>query len=269
MDVSSKFRKAVRDPTLVLRGLRDLGIRAGRRLRYHDAFYRLDPERVLTKRFEERFQPIGGHAYPVGNYYLDDRAPLGRDSIVYSFGVLTDVAFDLAVSERFDCSVFLYDPTPVSVRFMARYAAHPRLRFFPVGVWTSDTSLTFVMPRFGGSASAVRPVDGGEPFVAPCKELRTLMRENGHTHIDVLKMDIEGAALPITKYLIEHRILPTQIVVEYERPTGDPAAIGEYFHDVAVVCEEMERLGYEIFRLPRASSKYYSIELLFRRTRVD
>ncbi len=91
------------------------------------------------------------------------------------------------------------------------------------------------------------------------------MEYNGHSHIDVLKADIEGAALPVVEKLIADGIYPDQLVVEFERPIHDLEGNIEFFHQLMKLRQKLHGLGYEEFRLPRTTAKYFSFELLFSR----
>jgi FkbM family methyltransferase len=254
-----------------------VGVRKARQLagraRASDLHYRLDFERVLTKRYADTFAGLSSHHVAYGNYYLDSRHPLRADSVIYSFGVGGDVSFDLAVAEASGAEVHLYDPTPSSIAFMEmlrlRRPDDPvvkRLRFFPVGAWSEDTVLQFVIPAKGGSATAVGEVRSSSgTFDAPCQAVTTMMATNRHTHIDVLKMDIEGAAEVVMESLLAAKIFPTQVVVEFERPRRDVKKVIEYFAHVERICERLRAEGYEIALLPRSRAKYFGLELLFSR----
>lgn len=232
-------------------------------LKYHNAHYFLDSKRVFTKKLLETFPEIDERHVQVGNYYLDKRLPLKSDSIIYSIGILTEISFDKAAAEDFGCSLFMYDPTPASIDFMKQYEAYQNFIFFPVGVWTENTTLKFYLPDNAGSASVMKENNKGKYFEAECKTLQTLMTENQHDRIDVLKMDIEGAALPILEEMIKAHIYPNQIVVELERPNGDIQKNIDFFHRVMTLCDNLKAKDYETFALPRDKSKYYSMELLF------
>lgn len=248
---------------VIARKIKSLKNRIIKWFKYNDAHYFFNWERVLTKHFQSTYHTISHNHFKAGNYYLDSRIKLNKNSIVYSLGVLRDIDFDIAVSQKYNCKIFMYDPAPISIEFMNQFNSDGYLLFFSIGVWIEDTTLKFYYPKLGGSASAIEFQKGSEYFEASCKTINTLMRENAHTHIDVLKMDIEGAALPITEKLIKDGIYPTQIIVEYERPHGDIKKIIDYFYRVTNICNVLSNLNYEIFLLPRDKDKYFSLELLF------
>ena len=49
----------------------------------------------------------------------------------------------------------------------------------------------------------------------PCTDLRSLMAERGHAHIDLLKLDIEGSEYAVLDDLLARRLPVRQICVEY------------------------------------------------------
>ena len=254
--------------TLLKAGYTALSGRITKWVKYHNVFYPFDSERILTRKVQQTIPLINGHHTKLGNYYLDKRLPLNEDSIVYSLGVLTNIQFDLAIAKQYGCKVFMYDPTPVSIEFMKTYEDHPHLRFFPWGVWTENTTLKFYLPLNGGSASAING-QSDQYFEAPCKTMVSLMKENGHTHIDVFKADIEGAALPVVEQLLEEEIYPNQLVVEFERPIHDLDGNIDFMYRLKAIRQRLQELGYEEFRLPRKTAKYFSFELLFTRIQPE
>lgn len=246
--------------------------RLARRFQTADLHYGFDAERVLTKRYADTFENIGAHHVAHGNYYLDSRHPLNQDSVVYSLGVGGDVSFDRSIAENFGAPVYLYDPTPASIGFMELLRLREPdsrvldlLKFFPIGAWSEDTVLRFDMTPLGGSASAVEEVGKNRTdyFEARCETVKTMMRNNGHDHIDVLKMDIEGAAEGVMDSVLAEKIFPTQIVAEFERPRRDIKKLVNYFAHVETLCDQMRGAGYGITHLPRSRANYFGLELLF------
>ncbi|GJJ75673.1 hypothetical protein EMPS_08031 [Entomortierella parvispora] len=92
----------------------------------------------------------------------------GRKCVVYSLGVFGDSSFETEVTARTNCEIWAYD---ASVSQMAGEAANnPRIHFNKVFIGDQDK------------------VDENG---AVWKTLKTIMKENGHEWIDILKMDIE------------------------------------------------------------------------------
>jgi len=49
----------------------------------------------------------------------------------------------------------------------------------------------------------------------PAYSLSSITEKLGHNHIDVLKMDIEGAEYEVLEGLLDSPVLPTQLLVEF------------------------------------------------------
>lgn len=233
-------------------------------VRTSNLFYVFDKKRVQTKKYEKSIKKLGSNGVQFGNYFLDKRIPLNSESIIYSLGILTDISFDLSIQKKYGCPVFMYDPTPSSIEFMKKYRSNESLKYSPVGVWIEDKTLRFYEPKLGGSATIMGNDESkGAYFEAECLSIETIMRKNQHDHISVFKADIEGAALPILKQMVENNLFPDQIVVEFERPKGGLSVVKEFLIEVSELRAKLKDAGYEEFLLPRKGSKYFSLEMLF------
>ncbi len=211
--------------------------------------YFLDRRRVLTKKYEKNISAIGTNGIKFGNYYLDKRVPLNNDSIIYSFGILTDISFELSLQQKVGCAIYMYDPTPISIQFMKNYEANTLLKFFPIGVWVEDKTIRFYEPKLGGSASIFSAAENGKYFDAKCATMKTIMASNQHNHVSVFKADIEGAALPVLCQMVREGNLPDQIVAEFERPKEEEK-IQEFFNQLTDLRKKLKNYGFEEYLLP-------------------
>lgn len=147
---------------------------------------------------------------------------LNKDSICYCVGVGIDASFDFALADRFKCRVFSFDPTPKAIAYMEseQYDCE-RLKFVPIGVWDKDTQLRFYSPANPQETShSVFDLHGtGKYFTAECQKLSTIMKELGHDHIDLLKLDIEGAWRTVIQNIVDERIAISILCVELDSPT--------------------------------------------------
>lgn len=262
--ILKKITDNLKKGTLLKNGSKALRNRWIKYKKYNRFAIANDPFRAITKMLLDEFpRPDENHTL-YGNYFLDNRAPLNAQSIVYSLGIGTHIDFDVAVAEKTGCEVFMYDPTPESVAFMQKQT-DPRFRFFPFGVWDHPMELNFYTPPWGGSSSIFPYEEGQKPdFVAQCDTLPSFMEKNGHTHIDVLKMDIEGAGLVVLKNLLAHHIYPTQLVMELERPKEETVVEQiSFFADMIQVLKTLKEKGYVVYQIPQHSGiKYFSFEFL-------
>lgn len=117
----------------------------------------------------------------------------GRPCIVYAFGINDDTSFEEELVNRTHCQVFAFDPTVKDLPASALNATPP-LQFYKQALGPRDApSRNFLIER----------------------NLLSIMKELGHTYIDVLKVDVEGAEwasfapvfaagpLPVGQLLIE------------------------------------------------------------------
>ena len=50
-----------------------------------------------------------------GGYLLPENIKLDSNSIVYSIGIGEDISFDATLSAKYNCKVYMFDPTPRSI----------------------------------------------------------------------------------------------------------------------------------------------------------
>lgn len=163
--------------------------------------------RVSTKRFGSEY---GG--------WVVAHQDLNTESVVYSFGVGEDVSFDIDLIETFGLTVHAFDPTPKAIQWVKAQNLPGSFRLYEYGLATFDGQTSFHPPDNPEHVShtilekkAVR----GRILSVPVKCLRTIMQEIGHKHVDVLKMDIEGAEYQVIDDICQSSIRPTQILVEF------------------------------------------------------
>ena len=143
------------------------------------------------------------------------------DSICYCAGVGEDITFDLELIRRFSCSVFAFDPTPRSKVYVEITAATlSKYHFRNVGIWSSNDVVRFFAPRNSTdvSHSILNLQHTDQYFDAQCMTLATLMSQLGHDHIDLLKMDIEGAEHEVIQSLVNDKINVNILCVEFNQP---------------------------------------------------
>jgi len=178
-----------------------------RDLRYR-LFYR-----VLTKRGYSLLE-LGNRSTGCSWTFCPDG--LSPRSIVYSGGVGRDISFEHALVQRFGCSVFLFDPSPTGAETMALPEnSISQFRFFPVGLAGKCTTLRLAPPLNSDEGSWFSSTGEGNSIEVPCLDLGTLMRQNRHDHIDLLKLDIEGAEYGVLDDLLQRRLPVRQIAVEF------------------------------------------------------
>jgi FkbM family methyltransferase len=140
--------------------------------------------------------------------------------VAYCAGAGEDITFDLALHQH-GCHVTTFDPTPRAIRHAAAHAPNDdRFRFEPVGWWDEETDLRFYAPRDPThvSHSAVNLQGTHNYFTAHVKPVHKLMSELGDDHVDILKMDIEGAEYRVLDALLADGPRPSVLCVEFDQP---------------------------------------------------
>lgn len=148
---------------------------------------------------------------------------LNERSICYCVGVGIDASFDFVLVDMFGCKLFSFDPTPKAIDYMAHQKYdHDRLKFLPVGIWDKNTKLRFFAPAHPDQTShSVYDLHGsGKYFVAECRTLSSIMQQLGHEHIDLLKLDIEGAWRKVIQNIVDEQIRISILCVELDSPTS-------------------------------------------------
>lgn len=144
---------------------------------------------------------------------------INDESICYCAGVGEDITFDLGLIEQFNCSVYAFDPTPRAINHVQNHAKGVfKFHFSDVGLWDKEEVLRFYAPSNPQhvSHSALNLQKTNSFFEAKCKRLSTLMKENSHQRIDLLKLDIEGSEYKVIDSIIEEQLDIGIICVEYD-----------------------------------------------------
>lgn len=160
----------------------------------------------------------GGHAV--------DTARIGGDSVVYTIGAGLDISFEEALIEKSACNVHVYDPTPRSVTWLThrfgpsgeKRQLASRLAIHPQGIWSEDSTMKFYAPRNPDNVShSLANLQKTEEFIeVQCLSLKSAMRLNGHSRIDLLKLNVEGAEYAILNTAFDHGIKPGMILINYD-----------------------------------------------------
>jgi FkbM family methyltransferase len=140
---------------------------------------------------------------------------LNSQSVIYSGGVGSDIGFEHELARQFGCGVVLYDPSPTGIQTMALPENKiPAFQYFPVALAAHRGVLRMAPPKPGDDNWFPR-TDADAKLEVPCTDLRSFMEQNSHTHIDLLKMDIEGSEYEVIDDILEKRIPVRQICVEF------------------------------------------------------
>lgn len=160
--------------------------------------------------------PSERHGSDYGGWVIK-RGSVNRDSIIYSVGIGEDITFDLSVIDKYGVRVHAFDPTPEVRDWLHAQQLPAQFVYKDVALSDSDGYMKFYKPENPNFIShSVVEINSQNAYVeVPAKRLRTLMNELGHDHIDILKIDIEGAEYAVLKDVLNAGIKIDQILVEY------------------------------------------------------
>lgn len=148
--------------------------------------------------------------------YLIDK----KDIIVYSFGIGEDLSFSEEIMRKFEPQIYAYDPTPRAIEYVKHHSLsiNKSFHFYPYGLSDKDETVVFHLPdrtssECSGSAISFKHLNK-DGINVQMKSLNTILEENGHKRIDLLKLDIEGSEFKVIQSLIGCNATIGQICLE-------------------------------------------------------
>lgn len=171
---------------------------------------------------------------------------LDSESVIYCAGVGHDISFEKQLSETFGCAVHLFDPSPTGTATMSRPEnRYPALFYQRLGLADADREYLFDAPAEnaeGSFSKAAAKEDLKSTCSFPCCTLQTLMRVHGHSHIDLLKMDIEGFEYGVLEQICRQQIPVRQICVEFHHSLIPEIARSQTIRSIL----DLRRAGYRL-----------------------
>lgn len=184
-----------------------------------------------------------------GFYYPKDLPYLNEKSIVYSFGAGEDISHDVILGFRLKCPIFVFDPTPRGIehvqyvkdvldnkkkpqkntRFgggnhqywdiiLSNRIEGSKIILEEYGLYTEDGYFPFYFPKNEEYVScSLSKLGRSDKYInVPVKTLNTIMKDLNHQHIDLLKMDIENIECDVLEKMLNDKIYPTYISVDFD-----------------------------------------------------
>jgi len=187
---------------------------------------------------------------------------LSDDSIVYSFGIGEDISFDEDIINNYGCNIYAYDPTPKSKDFIHKKTLSPLFHYFDIGIADYDGTTKFYLPENDEYVSCTTYNRWGydeqekKPIEVKVKKLSSLMKENNHTEIDLLKMDVEGSEYKVVKDIISSNINIKQICIEVHHRFPD---IG--INKTKAMVKELRQAGYKLAAVSKSKEEYTFVHI--------
>jgi FkbM family methyltransferase len=183
---------------------------------------------------------------------------LNSSSVVYSGGVGKDISFELELAKQFKLAIYLYDPSPTGIETIKKLGSLPeKVSFFPLGLYKENGTFSFDNPFWEGEGSFILNQTSQNTLNSfVCQNIATCMKNNGHTKIDLLKIDIEGAEYGVVEEIMEKNIAIDQICVEIH--TFEPFSRAKRQELV----KKLENFGYLLFHKKGADFSFIKKSLL-------
>lgn len=208
-----------------------------------------------------------------GGYVLPSNLSLSRDAVIYSFGAGEDLSFDVEIAKTTGAKVHIFDFTPRAIihyhllqgvysgkstlvpskrfgggdpsyvaRILGNKIKPSQLILHEYGLYTEDGEIDFYYPTNPEYVSLSADPNGKseEVLTAPVKTLQTILTELNHTHIDILKLDIECVELEVLNQLLQSSVRPTYLAIDF-----DSARAGKE-KEVKEMITKLMREGYKL-----------------------
>ncbi|MDF1546558.1 MAG: FkbM family methyltransferase [Bacteroidales bacterium] len=178
---------------------------------------------------------------------------LNESSIAYSFGVGTDISFDLSLINHLDLQIFAFDPTPQSIDWIATQKLPKQFSLHPVGLANFNGKAKFHPPKNSNHVSATMlevEETKEQAYKVEVKTLATIMSELGHSNIDLLKMDVEGMEYDVIEDMKNVGLKPAQVLIEFHhrfKGVGIKKTVG--------AVNTMRQMGYKVFHVSRTGEE--------------
>lgn len=193
-----------------------------------DSFYLLEDFDTVG-RLQYMGTDFGG--YPILNNHLDS------ESICYCAGAARDISFEIELHQEHGCKIFIFDPSPeydkICEKIITSKGFESHVKFFSYGFEGFDGELEFFPdfregenPRIGQSWSGYQrdKTQTSPGLKVPVKKISTIMKDNNHTKLDLLKMDIEGSEYAVIDDIIDNNLDIDVIDLEFH---GEWSTVGD------------------------------------------
>ncbi|KAI0559717.1 Methyltransferase FkbM [Gracilaria domingensis] len=144
-----------------------------------------------------------------------------KGKMVYTIGIGRNIKWDEAMIKQFGTVHHGWDPTPTAQDFFSKRSMPHNFVFHRVGLAAYDGELKLKLPEGNADSYTVMEQKGvaqeGRVGVYPVLKLQSMMRENGHGHLAVLKIDVEGAEFDVIKEWRQNNvdIAADQVLIEF------------------------------------------------------
>jgi FkbM family methyltransferase len=174
---------------------------------------------------------------------------LNNSSIVYSLGVGDDIKLDKHLIRLCGCNVYAFDPTVKSPNAEDGQTDYlKKFKFYQWAVMGEDRTCELFrrinsQGRFSGMYTFdSESADKGESIKVQALTISSIMDRLKHSKIDLLKIDIEGAEYQVINKMLDDKIYPEQLLIEFHHRFE-----GLNINDSKGLVERLKNCGYYPF----------------------
>ena len=149
---------------------------------------------------------------------------LDANSHILCAGAGNDISFEKALIASYGCKAVLLDPSPTGIATVQREnLPDESLKFLPTGLAGTDGVIAFEEPRDPREGSFVGNLKSNSAaHKFRCETPSTVMRQLGWSHIDLLKIDLEGFEYQVIQHILQKGLNVKQICVEFHHGSPFP-----------------------------------------------
>lgn len=179
-----------------------------------------------------------------GGWFIPKDIKLDENSVVYSAGVGEDISFDLLVNNKYKSNIYLIDPTQKSKKHYSEVLNYYRdnvlftgniqndyyekiknlkpdfykIHYIDIGLWNTPDKLKFYKQENQNyvSQSLIKGMFTDNFDYVSVDTVKNIMDKLHHKHIDLFKLDIEGAEVNVLENMFCDNIFPKYLCVEFD-----------------------------------------------------
>lgn len=179
-----------------------------------------------------------------GGWYVPTNMNFDKDSVVYSGGVGEDISFDILLQSKYDCNIVLIDPTEKAYKhynevvqyyknnslftgniqrdYYQKITNHlpnlDKITYCKQGIWNCSDTMKFYKQTNDDyvSQSLINGMFGDSFDIVNVDTVKNVMSKFNHTKIDLLKLDIEGAENVVLEKMLDDKIFPQYLCIEFD-----------------------------------------------------